>query len=205
MTDSMASMGHSEISFFETGIGWALPATLKDVLTTLSVHTLESVYAEAASDSQEEKTMISFLSIAGVLSIGLMIGVEFSVWVFINPISRKLGEQARADAIRLFAQKLGGAMPFWYAANMAILIADAALLHNQPGARLLGVAIAIWAAVIVLTLTFLVPINNRLARQDTGLSRDQADREHARWDTMHRARVVALATAFVLLLIGLRR
>ena len=76
--------------------------------------------------------MISFLNGAAIVSIGLMIGVEFAVWVFINPILWKLEEPTRSYAIRLFAKKLGTAMPFWYAGNLLALLADAVLLRNQP-------------------------------------------------------------------------
>jgi uncharacterized membrane protein len=148
--------------------------------------------------------MTLFLSIATILSIGLMIGTEFAVWAFINPILEKLDEQARAQAVRLFAAKLGKVMPFWYSGNFLLLVIEAILLRGQPAIGMLATASAIWAAVIVLTLIFLVPINNRLARQDASLSLAQADRQHRQWDTMHRARVVALVAAFVLLLIGVQ-
>ena len=148
--------------------------------------------------------MILLLSVATILSIGLMVGTEFSVWAFINPILEKLDEPAHVEAVRLFARKLGATMPFWYSGNFFLLVVEAVLLRGQPTIGLLAAASGIWAAVIVLTLIFLVPINNRLSRQDNGLSREEAHRQHQRWDMLHRARVAALGVAFVLLLIGLR-
>jgi uncharacterized membrane protein len=144
--------------------------------------------------------MTSFLTSAAIVSIGLMIGSEFTVWVFINPILSKLEEPARAQTVRLFAKRLGAAMPFWYIANFLILLSVAVLLRHQPTAWLAGAAVGIWAAVIVLTLIFLVPINNRLAQQDSAMSLVQAHREHKQWDALHRMRVLALSAAFVLLL-----
>lgn len=132
-----------------------------------------------------------------------MIGVELAVWVFIDPISWKLEEPARTRVVGYFAGRLGKAMPFWYALNFLLLLAEVFLLRGGAGARLVGAAAAIWAAVIVLTLLFLVPINNRLARGSISNS-DVAHHEHRRWDAMHRARVVALAAAMVLLLLGTR-
>ena len=143
-------------------------------------------------------------SIATILSIGLMIGTEFAVWAFINPILEKLDEPARRNAVRLFAEKLGRVMPFWYGANFALLVIEAFLMRGYA-AGLLGIALAIWAAVIVLTLIFLVPINNRLARKVSGLSPDQEHRQHQRWDVLHRARVVSLVVAFALFLTALKR
>jgi len=144
------------------------------------------------------------LAVATIVSTGLMIGAEFAVWAFINPILRKLEEPARTQAVQLFGQKLGVVMPLWYSSNFLLLVAEAILLRHQPDFKLFASAISIWAAVIVLTLAFLVPINNRLVRQDAGLSRDQAHHQQRRWDTMHRARVVALVVAFVLFLLAVR-
>jgi uncharacterized membrane protein len=143
------------------------------------------------------------LSAVVIVSIGLMIGVEFAVWVFINPILWKIEEPARTRVVRYFAGRLGKAMPFWYSVNLLLLLAEAFLLRGHAGARLIIAAIAIWVAVIILTLMFLVPINNRLAR-GTIPNIDKAHGEHKRWDAMHRARVVALVAAMVLFLLGSR-
>ena len=146
--------------------------------------------------------MIPFFQIVTTISIGLMIGAEFTVWAFINPILWKLEGPSRIEAIRYFARRLGKVMPFWYAFNLILLITEAFLLRREAGARLIGVAAGIWAAVIVLTLIFLLPINNRLAGWSAQLPVDQAQREHKRWHAMHRARVVALETAMVLFLLA---
>ena len=143
------------------------------------------------------------LAIAIIISVGLMIGTEFAVWAFINPILWQLDAPARAEAVRLFARKLGRVMPFWYAGNFLLIVTEAILLRGQPEMEFLATASGIWAAVIILTLIFLVPINNRLARQDSTLTLAQADRQHRRWDGIHRVRVVALIAAFMLLLAGL--
>jgi uncharacterized membrane protein len=147
--------------------------------------------------------MAVFLSGTAVISIGLMIGAEFSVSAFINPILWKLEEPGRSQAVALFARKLGKAMPFWYTVNFALLVVQAVILRRQPAFWPMLAALAIWAAVIVLTLLLLVPINNRLARPEPGFSLDLAHRGHKRWDALHRARVFALGAAFVLLLVGL--
>jgi uncharacterized membrane protein len=147
--------------------------------------------------------MTFLLSSTAIISIGLMIGVEFSVWAFINPILRRLEEPAQSQAVGLFAQKLGGIMPFWYAGNFVLLVAEAVVFRRQPAIWPLAAAAGIWAAVIVLTLIFLAPIANRLARPALDYSLDIAHREQQRWDALHRVRVVALGAAFVLLLIGL--
>lgn len=145
---------------------------------------------------------MTFLNIAAILSIGLMIGTELAVSVFINPIIYKLEESAQAAAIRLFAKRLGTAMPFWYVASLLLLIVEAVLRRGQPGFVLLIGASAIWVAVVVLTISFLVPINNRMMRLEPGVFARQAKSEHKRWDRMHRARVAALAVSFVFMLLA---
>lgn len=146
--------------------------------------------------------MISFLNIVTIVSIGLMIGTEFAVWAFINPILWKLEDAARDHAVQLFAKKLGTVMPFWYGLNLILLICETSILWNHAGVQLVGAAAGIWAAVIVLTLIFLVPINNRLARGGSSMSVDRAHREHRRWDALHRVRVIALGVAMVLFLVA---
>lgn len=57
--------------------------------------------------------------------------------------------------------------------------------------------------VVLLTVTLLVPINNRIAKWPAAgeLSRDLA----ARWDRLHRLRVALLLAVFVLLTLGVTR
>lgn len=146
--------------------------------------------------------MTNFLNLVSIISIGLMIGTEFAVSVFINPILLQLDEPARSEAVRLFGRKLGKVMPYWYCGNMVLLVAEAVALRNHAGVGLLGAAVAFWAAAIVLSIVVLVPINNRLVQQGSGLSLEGAHDQHKRWDAMHRVRVLALGAAMVLLLLA---
>lgn len=145
------------------------------------------------------------LDVITIMCIGLMIGTEFAVSAFVNPVLRKLDDRAQAGAIRLFARRLGMAMPFWYGCSLLLLVLETIGRRHQSGLLLLEAASGIWTAVIVLTLIFLVPINNRLARMDPGGFRGAAQMEHQRWDFLHRLRVAALSTAMVLFLMGIHR
>ena len=71
-----------------------------------------------------------FLDIVTTVCIGLLIGTEFAVSVFINPILERLDTGTRMKAISLFAKRLGTAMPFWYALSLLLLIAEALLRRN---------------------------------------------------------------------------
>ena len=145
---------------------------------------------------------MAWLHIVTTLCIGLMIGVEFAVSAFINPILWKLDRPAQPT--RLFAARLGAAMPFWYTLSLLLLIAETILHRHQPGFPLLLAASGLWAAVILATLLFLVPISNRLARPSSSASPEQILKSHHQWDTLHRLRIVALTAAMLLFLISQR-
>jgi uncharacterized membrane protein len=145
------------------------------------------------------------LDLVIIVCIGLLVGTEFSVSVFINPILSRLDESAQAAATRMFAIRLGKSMPFWYAASLLLLLAETFLRRHEPGLSLLIVASTIWAVVIILTILFLVPINNRMMQLDAGAFPEQAMRAHDRWDTLHRIRVLALMTSMVCFLLAVHR
>ena len=143
------------------------------------------------------------LDIVTVLCIGLMIGTEFSVSAFINPILKQLDAPAQALATRLFARKLGAVMPFWYMLSFVLLIAEAVFRRHQSCVFLLYGSVAIWAAVIVLTLILLVPINSRIAQANSHTFTSRESSEHHRWDMLHRWRVATLTISMALLLIAI--
>lgn len=143
------------------------------------------------------------LDVLSIVSIGLMVGTEFAVSAFINPILEQLDPAAEARATSLFAKKLGFVMPFWYMLNLVLLIAEAVVHRNYAGTVLLALASALWITVIVFTIFILVPINNRIAAIDPEGYSEQLKQQHARWDMLHRWRVVALGVAMLGLLIGL--
>jgi uncharacterized membrane protein len=143
-----------------------------------------------------------FLNVLTTACIGLLIGTEFAVSVFINPILERLDTGTRVKVVSYFAKRLGTAMPFWYILSLALLIAEAALRRPAGGESLLITASALWLAVIILTLIFLVPINNRIMRPDANSSSESSLREHTKWDLLHRGRVAALMIAMVCFLLA---
>lgn len=146
---------------------------------------------------------MTFLNIATVVSIGLLVGTEFTVSAFINPVLSQLDRRAHGDAVRIFARKLGTAMPIWYALSFALLVAEGIFRRHDPGLAMLVVSAGIWMAVIVLTLVFLVPINNRMMRLEADSWSNETQRQHDRWDRLHRVRVAALGAAMVCFLLAI--
>ena|SRR5579871_309478 len=139
------------------------------------------------------------LDVITILCAGLMVGNELTVSLFINPVIWQLDEHAQAKALSLFARYLGKAMPIWYALCLVLLIVEAYLRRHQPALPLLLTAIILWIAVILYTVTALVPINNRIAALSTASLPTQWRSEHKKWDTLHRFRILALITAMICL------
>lgn len=144
------------------------------------------------------------LNLITTLCLGLLIGAEFAVAAFINPILRRFDDREQLALIQPFAARLGAAMPFWYVLSFVLLLGETVLQRHTPQVSLLIAASAIWAVVIVFTLLLLVPINNRMIRPAPGISPAQALREHDRWDLLHRFRVLALTVAMIAFLVAIR-
>ena len=94
-------------------------------------------------------------------------------------------------------------MPFWYAASLLLLIVQAILRRQESGDTLLIAACAIWVAVIIHTLLVLVPINNRMMKLDSNAFSAEEQREHNKWDNLHRFRAAALTASMVCCLVAI--
>ena len=145
------------------------------------------------------------LDILTIASLGSLVGTEFAVSAFVNPVVWKLEDRAQGRAIALFAARLGRVMPFWYALSLLLLIVEIVTRWHEPELSLLIVAGSIWVAVILFTVVFLVPINNRMARLSPDSFSKTALREHKKWDALHRLRVLAVGVALICFLLGTRR
>jgi Domain of unknown function (DUF1772) len=138
-----------------------------------------------------------------ILCVGLMIGNEFAVSVFVNPVIWKLDDHAQAKALSMFARLLGKAMPLWYAMCLVLMIGEAYQRRHEPALILLVVAVAVWIAIIVFTVFRLLPINNRIASLAVGALPAGWLQEHKRWDMLHRWRILFLVAAMICLVYGI--
>jgi uncharacterized membrane protein len=154
--------------------------------------------------ANKEVAKMLFLDLLTILCTGLMIGNELTVSLFLNPVVWKLGDSAQAKALSLFAGLLGKVMPFWYALSLVLMLAEAYVRRHQPGVTLLLIAVVIWIAIIVYTVTILLPINNRIARLTDALPSGWRE-EHKKWDMYHRWRILSLVIAMVCLVLGVLR
>lgn len=133
-----------------------------------------------------------------MLVVGTLVGSEFAVAAFFRPILGRLPDDAFRAARGDSAGLLGKVMPFWYLASFALLVAVGVVADSQRW--LIAAGTGLMTLVVLITVTVMVPINNRIAAwRTTGeVSRTLA----ARWDRLHWLRVALLAVVFVLLVIG---
>ncbi len=149
--------------------------------------------------------MFNALAVVTTTVVGLMVGVEFAVAVFVNPMLLQLavgpGQQARAWGGRV----LGRVMPFWYFASLILTAGLAAASWNRAGSGPAGAAVAaaaLLAVSVVLSITLLVPINNRSVTWTADDHPADWREQQQRWDRLHYLRVAILIAAFVLALVA---
>ena len=144
------------------------------------------------------------LHTAALLCLALMTGNEICVLVFVNPVLRRLSEAQQVPFLTKAASRLGLVLPFWYAASFVLTAATAYQLHRASGVwrNAVTLSAALQMAVLVLTIPFMVPINNRLGK----LQPDQTGwtAYAVRWDRMHLLRVLCLLSAVLALSSTLR-
>ncbi|HKP44182.1 DUF1772 domain-containing protein [Mycobacterium sp.] len=137
------------------------------------------------------------IAIVALVLTGPLVGVELGVAAFTNPLVSKLPDDAYRVVRSGGSRLLGALMPFWYIGTLAALIAGAVVSRNV----LAIVAVAVMGVALLLTVTVLVPINNRISawRSDEDVNRELA----SRWDRLHWVRVGLLVTMFVALAVGI--
>ncbi|AGP61094.1 DUF1772 domain-containing protein [Streptomyces rapamycinicus] len=147
--------------------------------------------------------MQNTLAVVTVVIVGLLVGVEFAVAAFVNPIISRLpnngGLAARGEGARL----LGKVMPFWYIGSVLLSAFWAAMASGDAGAGLIVTAAALLVLSVLMSIALLVPINSRVAQwtQDT-VPADWRE-QLGRWDRFHYLRVGVIIAAFVLLVVGI--
>ena len=146
--------------------------------------------------------MLTTLAVITETVVGVMVGVEFAVAVFENPILLRLPAgsalQARADGARVG----GRVMPFWYCAS---LLLTAWLAAAKWGGLAGGAAVAaagLLVVSVVMSVTLLVPIANRSATWTADHHPADWREQQQRWDRLHYARVAIIVAAFVLTLVA---
>ncbi|MGH4029212.1 anthrone oxygenase family protein [Actinomycetota bacterium Odt1-20B] len=143
--------------------------------------------------------MFDALQVITIVIVGVMVGVEFSVPVFSNPILNALpgdnGLRARTHGARV-----GGAvMPFWYITSLVLVGVWAGAGWDHHGTGLVIAAGALLIVSVLLSVLVLVPINNRVKAWTTDSRPADWKEQLRRWDRWHYLRVAVIIAAFAFL------
>ena len=146
--------------------------------------------------------MLTALAVVTTTVVGLMVGVEFSVAVFVNRMLLSLAAGPAQEGRAWGGRVLGRVMPFWYFGSLALVAGLAATGWNKPGAGAAVAAAALLAVSVVMSITLLVPINNRSVTWTADDHPADWREQQQRWDRLHYLRVAVLIAAFVLALVA---
>lgn len=142
------------------------------------------------------------VGVTAVVVVGLMVGVEFAVAAFVNPILDRLpnagGLAARTDGARV----LGRVMPFWYVGSVALAALWMLSSWGQPGMALVVTAAVLLVTSVLMSIALLVPINSRVARWTSGTAPVDWREQVHQWDRLHHVRVAVIVAAFALLVVA---
>ena len=123
-----------------------------------------------------------------------LLGVEFSVSAFVNPVVWRLEPESQLKTLSRFAVVGGKVMPVWYLVSTLLLGIQTWLCWLTPGRSILLTVDAILVLIAVASIFVLVPLNSRVAEGAADWQRI-----HRIWDRIHRVRIAALAIAAFLL------
>ncbi|MBV8933323.1 MAG: DUF1772 domain-containing protein [Kutzneria sp.] len=144
--------------------------------------------------------MLTTLAVITATVVGVMVGVEFAVAVFVNPILLRLPAgpslEARADSARV----LGRVMPFWYVGSLLLTAWLAAVTWGGPAGD--AAAAALLVVSVVMSITLFVPINSRAATWTADDHPANWREQQQRWDRLHYARVAIIVAGFLLTLVA---
>ena len=148
--------------------------------------------------------MLTTLAIVAVTVVGTMVGVEFAVAVFVNPIFLRLPAGAALEARADGGRVLGRVMPFWYVGSLLLTagLAAATWGRSAAGAGAATAAAALLAVSVVMSVALLVPINNRSVTWTASDHPHDYREQQQRWDRLHYIRVAIIIAAFVLTVVA---
>jgi len=146
--------------------------------------------------------MIATLAVVTATVFGVMVGVEFAVAVFVNPIQRRLPVGSWIEATAAGGRVLGRVMPFWYIGSLFLTAWLAAAKWGGPAGDAAVAAAGLLIVSVVMSVTLLVPVNNRIITWTADNHPADWREQQQRWDRWHYARVAVILAGFVLMLVA---
>lgn len=147
--------------------------------------------------------MQNVIAVITVVVVGLMVGVEFAVAVFVNPIFDRLPDSAALAARSDGARVLGRVMPFWYIGSMVLGGVWAGLGWGDSGTTLVVTGAALLLVSVLMSILLLVPINNRVKTWSEEDAPEDWEQESDQWNHYHYVRVAVIVLAFALYVVAL--
>ncbi|MFC9279169.1 anthrone oxygenase family protein [Streptomyces collinus] len=147
--------------------------------------------------------MFSTLEIVTTVTVGLMVGVEFSVLFVINPILNALPEDSGQLGHAHGGRMLGAVMPVWYIGSLVLVALWAVTGRHHDHVGLVVTAAALLLLSVVMSILLLVPINNRNKTWTPENRPADWKQQLDRWQRWHYVRVAVIIGAFVLLVTAL--
>ncbi|MGH3405562.1 MAG: anthrone oxygenase family protein [Streptosporangiaceae bacterium] len=146
--------------------------------------------------------MLTTLAVIAATVVGTMVGVEFAVAVFVNPIFLRMPAGAAIEARADGGRVLGRVMPFWYIASLILTTGLAVAVRGAPATSAAAVGAGLLAVSVIMSITLLVPINSRSATWTADHHPADWREQTQRWDRLHYARVAIIIAGFVLTLVA---
>ncbi|MFD8120391.1 anthrone oxygenase family protein [Streptomyces albidoflavus] len=143
--------------------------------------------------------MLHALQVFTTVIVGVMVGVEFCVAVFVNAIMNALpgdnGQLGRSHGGRL----LGAVMPYWYFTSLGLATVWAVATWGEQGSALVVTAGGLLVVSVLMSVLVLVPINNRGKTWTPENRPADWEEQTRRWDRYHYLRVAVIVGAFAFL------
>jgi len=147
--------------------------------------------------------MLNALEVFTTVSVGLMVGVEFSVAFVMNPIFNALPDDSNQRARSHGGRMLGAVMPFWYIGSLILVAVWAIAGWHRDGTGLVVTAAALLIVSVIMSILLLVPINNQGKTWTPENRPADWKQQMNRWDRFHYIRVAVIIAAFALLVTAL--
>ena len=131
--------------------------------------------------------------LANLMLAGMLTGNEFGSRVIAHPAMTDLPPRAHLHAEQALTRRYGRIMPLFMTTTLASYVPVIALEPQRSSRRTLltAVGMACYTAMLAVTLTRNVPLNNRLLELTPHDTPDQEFLElRARWNRLHTARTL---------------
>jgi len=147
--------------------------------------------------------MLQALQVLTTVSVGVMVGVEFSVAFVMNRILNALPEDSSQLGHAHGGRMLGAVMPVWYIGSLVLVGIWAVAGWHHHGSGLVVTAGALLVLSVVMSVLLLVPINNRNKTWTPESRPADWKQQLNRWERFHYVRVAVIIAAFALLVVAL--